>query len=400
MENKGKFLKGFLAGVFLMVVVGGTTYIGVTNWGWGASDKSGSVISRESMEKLEYIESMINNYYLNDVEEKDLEDGMYAGLLAGLEDPYSRYYTAEQYASVSEETEGHYEGLGVVMMLDKDGLVNLVRVYKDAPGDKAGLLAGDIIYKVEGEVMADMELAEVAKKIKNPDINPVHLTIVREGENDYLEFEIKKEDVQVPVVEHEMLENNTGYLAIYEFTNVAFEQYQKAFEDLKAKGMERLVVDLRGNPGGLVDSVCNILNTILPKGTIVYTEDKYGNREDKDSEGKTPLDIPLAVLVNGNSASASEIFAGAVQDYGIGTVVGTTTYGKGVVQTVKELADGSAVKLTISNYFTPNGNNINGKGITPDVEVELDEKLKQQNTITKEEDNQLQKAIEVVSSEG
>lgn len=399
MENKGKFLKGFLAGVLLTAIGGIIVYTGVTNWGWGASDKANSVIGKESMDKLEYIESMINNYYLNDVEEQNLEDGMYAGLLAGLEDPYSRYYTAEQYASASEETEGHYQGLGVVMMLDKDGLVNVVRVYKDGPGDKAGLLAGDIIYKVEDEVMVDMELAEVAKKIKNPDINPIHLTIAREGENDYLEFEIQKEDVQVPAVEHEMLENKTGYLAIYEFTNVAFEQYQKAFSDLQSQGMERLVVDLRGNPGGLVDSVCNILNTILPKGTIVYTEDKYGNRMDKDSEGKTPLDIPLAVLVNGNSASASEIFAGAVQDYGIGTIVGTTTYGKGVVQTVKELKDGSAVKLTISNYFTPNGNNINGKGITPDVEVELDEKLKQKNTITKEEDNQLQKALEVVNGE-
>lgn len=399
MENKGKFLKGFLTGTLLMAVVGFIAYTGVTNWGWGASDNAESVTGKKSMEKLEYIESMINNYYLNDVEEQKLEDGMYAGLLAGLEDPYSRYYTAEQYASASEETEGHYQGLGVVMMLDKDGLVNVVRVYKDGPGDKAGLLAGDIIYKVEDEVMVDMELAEVAKKIKNPDINPIHLTIAREGENDYLEFEIQKEDVQVPAVEHEMLENKTGYLAIYEFTNVAFEQYQKAFSDLQSQGMERLVVDLRGNPGGLVDSVCNILNTILPKGTIVYTEDKYGNRMDKDSEGKTPIDIPLAVLVNGNSASASEIFAGAVQDYGIGTIVGTTTYGKGVVQTVKELKDGSAVKLTISNYFTPNGNNINGKGITPDVEVELDEKLKQKNTITKEEDNQLQKALEVVNGE-
>lgn len=399
MENKGKFWKGFLAGVILMVFVGGIVYVGVTNWGWGISNKGDSVVSRDSMEKLEYIESMVDNYYLNEADRKQMEDGMYAGLLAGLEDPYSRYYTADQYASMSEETEGHYEGLGVVMQMDKEGLVNLVRVYEEGPGDKAGLLAGDIIYKVGDEVIVDMELSEVAKKIKNPDINPINLTIAREGEKDYLEFDIKKEDVQVPVVEHEMLDNKTGYLGIYEFTNVTFEQYQKAYDDLVNQGMERLVVDLRGNPGGLVDSVCDILNTILPKGTIVYTEDKYGNRSDRDCEGKTPLDIPLAVLVNGNSASASEIFAGAVQDYEIGTVVGTTTYGKGVVQSLKKLKDGSAVKLTILNYFTPDGNDIDGKGITPDVEVELDESLKQKNTITKEDDNQLQKALEVVSKE-
>ena len=220
--------------------------------------------------------------------------------------------------------------------------------------------------------------------------------MIREGENDYLEINIEKEEVKIPVVSHEMLDNQVGYLAIYEFTDVTFEQYQKAKEDLESQGMEKLVIDLRDNPGGLLTSVCDVLGTILPKGLIVYTEDKYGKREEELCDGKTPIDIPLAVLVNGNSASASEIFAGAVKDHKMGTIVGTTTYGKGVVQTIRDLGDGSALKLTVSNYYTPNGVNINGVGIEPDVKEELDKSLQTGDTVNKEDDNQLQKAIEVL----
>ena len=399
MGVKKKFLAGFLTGIVLTAMVGIIGCVGMTDWDLEQSSKEGTLLSSEHLEKLEYIESLVDKYYLNEADTEKMAEGMYAGALEGLEDPYSRYYTKEEYESISEETEGHYEGIGVVMQQDEQGLVHFVRIYEGAPGDKAGLKAGDILYEVDGESIVDDELAQVAKKIRNPETETVKLTILREGKSDYLEFEIEKEDVQIPVVSHEMLDNHVGYLAIYEFTSVTFEQYQKAFEDLQNQGMERLVVDLRDNPGGLLDSVCSILETILPKGTIVYMEDKYGNRQERSCKGDSPLEIPLAVLVNGNSASASEIFSGAVQDYGIGTIVGTTTYGKGVVQTVRKLSDGSAVKLTISNYYTPSGNNINGKGITPDMEVELDETLKQQNSITKEEDNQLQKAIEVVCEE-
>ena len=190
----------------------------------------------------------------------------------------------------------------------------------------------------------------------------------------------------------------TGYIRISEFTGVTPEQYEKAFSNLKDQGMEELVIDLRNNPGGLLTSVCDVLNNILPEGLIVYTEDKYGNRQEEYSDGKNPLDMPLAVLVNEGSASASEIFAGAVQDYGIGTIVGTTTYGKGVVQAVHQLEDGSAVKLTVSNYYTPKGNSINEVGIQPDVEVKLDTELLNKEEISHEEDNQLQEALEILRS--
>lgn len=396
-ESGGKFLKGFILGLLLMALVSaGGFYAYATR---GQAKAPGSLTDKKSMDKISYLESLIDLHYLNEADTEKMKEGMYAGLVNGLEDPYSRYYTVEEYGTLNEETQGHYEGIGVVMQQGEDGLVTLARCYEGAPGEKAGLKAGDAIYKVNGEEVLEMDLATVAKKIKDPEVNPVHLTIAREGENDYLELDIVKEEVKVPVVSHEMLENRVGYLAIYEFTDVTFEQYQSAREDLESQGMEKLVIDLRDNPGGLLTSVCDVLNTILPKGLIVYTEDKYGKREEERCDGRSPIDIPLAILVNENSASASEIFAGAVKDHKVGVIVGTVTYGKGVVQTIKDLGDGSALKLTVSNYYTPNGVNINGVGIEPDETVKLDEKLLEKGGFTRQEDNQLQKAVEILSKQ-
>lgn len=394
MESQGKFFKGFVLGLLLMALVSAGGFYAYTRTGGSRTDAS--LTGKENLDKISYLEKLIDTYYLNDADEDDMEEGMYAGLVDGLGDPYSRYYTTEEYSELNEETQGHYEGIGVVMQQDTDGLVTLARCYEGAPGEQAGLEAGDVIYKVNGEEVVDMDLSTVAQKIRDPETNPVHLTVAREGEADYLELDIQKEEVHIPVVSHEMLDGKVGYLAIYEFTDLTFEQYQEAKEDLEKQGMEKLVIDLRDNPGGLLASVCDVLDTILPEGLIVYTEDKYGNREEETCSGDSPIEIPLAVLVNENSASASEIFAGAVKDHQVGTIVGTTTYGKGVVQTIKDLGDGSALKLTVSNYYTPNGTNINGVGIEPDVEVELDESLKEKGTFSKEEDNQLQKAIETL----
>ena len=387
MESRGKFFKGFLLGLLLMALVSaGGFYMYMT---MGQPRSKEALTGRESMDKISYLSDLIDTYYLNDVDAEAMQEGMYAGMVAGLNDPYSRYYTIEEYSSLTEETQGHYEGIGVVMQQGEDGLVTLNRCYEGAPGEQAGLKAGDVLYKVNDEEVLDMDLTTVVKKIKDPEINPVHLTIAREGEKDYLEFDITKEEVHIPVVSHEMLEDGVGYLAIYEFTDVTFEQYQEARLDLEEQGMEKLVIDLRDNPGGLLTSVCDVLETILPNGLIVYTEDKYGKREEELCDGESPLDIPLVVLVNGNSASASEIFAGAVKDHQIGTIVGTTTYGKGVVQTIKDLGDGSALKLTISNYYTPNGINIHGVGIEPDEKVEMDAEGR--------EDTQLKKALEILA---
>ena len=246
-----------------------------------------------------------------------------------------------------------------------------------------------------------MEVSDVAGLVKNSDKDSIVLTVHREGVKEAMELTVSITDVELPYVFHEMLEDQIGYIRITEFAGVTAQQYRKAFADLDSQGMERLIVDLRDNPGGLLDSVCEILRDILPEGLIVYTEDKEGNRTEEKCDGENELQFPLSVLVNESSASASEIFAGAVQDYGIGTIVGTTTYGKGVVQSIRQLNDGSAVKLTIANYYTPKGNNINKIGIKPDIEISLDNNLlnKTRDEITHEEDNQLQEAIKAVEKE-
>jgi len=394
-----KFLKGFILGILLTAVLG----MGIYSLGIGSigvrQQTAGEIRpdSRQANEKIKVLKSLIDEQYLGEVDVNQLTESMYAGLINGLDDPFSRYFTEAEYQSMMETTEGSYKGIGVVMQQDSDtGLITVVRCYEGAPGAAAGILPGDVIYKVDGEEVGDMELSDVAAAIRSPDTKTVTLELIRDGEADYIEVEVTKEAVEIPAVSYEMLEEQVGYIAIYEFTAVTPKQFEEALSDLKAQGMEKLVVDLRDNPGGLLTSVCEVLNNILAEELIVYTEDKNGNREEVFSEGEARLDIPLAVLVNGNSASASEIFAGAVQDYEIGTLVGTTTYGKGVVQKITQLSDGSAVKLTVSEYFTPKGRSIHETGITPDVEIELDETLKTELTISKEEDNQLQKALEIL----
>ena len=268
--------------------------------------------------------------------------------------------------------------------------------YKGSTAEEAGIKAGDVITAIDGEDITDAELSDVVSMIKKKQDEDVVLTVQRQGE-DTQEITVKVSDVELPSVFGEMLDENTGYIQITEFKGVTAQQYEETFADLKDQGMTRLIVDLRDNPGGLLNIVCDILRDILPEGLIVYTEDKNGNRSEETCDGKNPLDMSLAVLVNGNSASASEIFAGAVKDYGIGTIVGTTTYGKGVVQSIRQLSDGSAVKLTVANYYTPNGNSINKTGIEPDVEVELDASLVNETEISHDEDNQLQEALKVLN---
>ena len=221
----------------------------------------------------------------------------------------------------------------------------------------------------------------------------------RDGEDDYLEFQVKRRTIEIQTVGYNMLEDQIGYISITSFDDVTTDQFMKAMDDLESQGLEGLVIDLRNNGGGLVSSVCAILDRLLPEGLIVYTEDKYGNREEETSDAENYFDKPLVVLVNGNSASASEIFAGAIKDYELGSLVGTTTYGKGIVQKIYPLSDGTAVKLTVSKYYTPKGNNIHGIGIDPDVEIDLDEDLKKEAVVTVGEDNQVQKAIEVLKEE-
>ena len=390
MKNK-EYKKGIATGVLVTVIVAGGAKIA------GNFLDTGVLSDDSRVQKLEYLEKMIDQDYLGEKDEDQLAEGMYAGLIYGLGDVYSRYYTAEEYEQETSSTDGSYVGIGISMEANKEGGVKIAECYEGGPGEIAGLEEGDVISAIDGEDITEMDTSEVASLIRNSGKDQVTLTIHREDEEKPIEITVEIRDVELHSVFGEMLDDETGYIHISEFTGVTPDQYLESFQSLEDQGMQKLVIDLRDNPGGLLDSVCSILNHVLPEGLIVYTEDKYGNRTEETSNGKDPLEIPLAVLVNENSASASEIFAGAVKDYGIGTIVGTTTYGKGVVQSVRQLADGSAVKLTVSNYFTPKGNNINKVGIQPNVEVKLSTELLNKKEITHEEDNQLQEALKVLN---
>lgn len=391
MKHK-EYAAGVLTGVLVVTLAaGGVKFVQQRQYNGVLSDSS-------HVQKIEYLEKMIDQEYLGEVDNAEMAEGIYAGLVYGLGDVYSRYYTADEYAQETASTDGAYAGIGVSIQKNKNGGVQIAECYEGGPGAEAGLQTGDVITAINDTDVTDMELSDVVSLIRENKDNTIVLTVFRENEEKSREISVDVTDVELPSVFGEMLDKKTGYIQITQFTGVTLQQYKDMFAELKDKGMERLVIDLRDNPGGLLTSVCDILREILPEGLIVYTEDKYGNREEETCDGKHQLDMPLAVLVNENSASASEIFAGAVQDHEVGTIVGTTTYGKGVVQELRQLSDGSAVKLTVSNYYTPNGNSINKVGIKPDVEVKFASELLNKDEITHEEDNQLQKALNVIEN--
>lgn len=386
MGNKRGFLKGVLCGTLVTLVVAGAAGIYLKDAGYGTT------IDKETAHKLEKIRYLMNETYLkeDEIKEKDLNDYLLKGYVNGLKDPYSVYYNEEETKELYETTEGEYSGIGAVMSQNLEtGAITMVNVYKDSPAEKAGFKNNDILYKVNGKDISTEDISKVVNKIKGEEGTEVTITVFRDGK----EFEATavREKLEAHTVEYEMKEDKIGYIRVTEFDMVTYNQFVEAITDLKKQGMKGMVIDLRGNPGGNLSTVCQMLDYILPEGLIVYTEDKDGEREVMTSDEEHKLEMPMTVLVDGRSASASEIFAGAVQDHKAGTLVGTTTYGKGVVQQLFDLKDETCLKLTIAEYFTPNGRNIHGKGIKPDVEVEY--KYDKNNA---EADNQLDKAIEVL----
>lgn len=375
------FFKGALAGALVVLLAGGVV--------------SCSVFKSEENQKMELLNSLVDRYYIGDVDETDLSEGVYKGYIEGLGDPYSVYYDEEETKQMSESLSGEFGGVGALMSQDREtGVITVLQVYDGSPAQEAGMRDGDTLYKVEGEEVTGEDLSDVVSKVKGEKGTQVTLTVLRADTGDEEELTITRDTIEAQTVSHEMKENNVGYIRITEFDTVTYEQYKEALEDLEDQGMERLIVDLRSNPGGNLDTVCDILDLMLPEGLIVYTEDKNGEREEYTSDEENQFDKPLVVMMNGYSASASEIFAGAIQDYGLGQIVGTQSYGKGVVQSVFDLQDGTSVKLTIAEYFTPNGRSIDGEGITPDVEVEY-----QYDENNPDADNQLEKAMEVVAQQ-
>lgn len=337
--------------------------------------------TRKTMQKINKIEEAIDKYYKGDIDEEKLEDYTYKGLVAGLGDPYSDYYSEKEFKELMESTNGVYSGIGLYLTQNmQTGVITVVKPIKGSPSDGKGLKKGDILTQIDGkDVQTGEDLSEIVKKIKGEEGTKVSLTFLRGDKTKKYTF--TRKSIETPTVETKMLENHIGYLSILEFDEVTVKQFEAGIKKLEGQGMKSLIIDLRDNPGGLLSAVVEIADDILPKGKIVYTEDKNGKKKYYNAEDDDQLDIPLCVLVNGNSASASEILAGAVKDRKAGTLVGEKTFGKGIVQGFFDLGDDSYVKLTYSSYYTPAGHNIHKKGIEPNITVKDNEKTKKDEQI-------------------
>ncbi|MBO4679089.1 MAG: S41 family peptidase [Lachnospiraceae bacterium] len=360
----------------------------------GSGNKTeGGLIDSNFTEKANLIyDSVVKRFYFEeDIDEASMKENMYKAIIDSLGDKYAEYFTAEELEEMFMSSEGVYYGIGAYVMLDEEtGYPLLTKIFKNSPASRAGLLDGDIVYAVDGENLFGYKLDEAVSLIKGPENTEVKLTIYRESEPDYVEVTVIRGKVESPTVEYEMKESGIGYLQITEFDDVTTEQFMNAYDDLYAQGMKAMILDLRSNGGGNLNTVLEIGERMLPKGIITYTEDKAGKRDEYKSRGKSVISIPLVVLTNGYTASASELLTGALHDYGLATVIGTNTYGKGIVQTIYPLSDGSGIKITTSRYYTPNGVCIHEVGIAPDIELEYDSELYSTEKI----DNQLEYAID------
>lgn len=399
------FIWGLLAGVVITAVVAvlgydvgknytqnNLTALGINTDTQDSTSESG-IITEEFLQKVAILENMIENeYYLDDVDAAQLREGAYEGIVAALDDIYSVYYTAEEAEEVFQQIDGIFYGIGAYVQTDTvTGYAKVSSVIPNTPAEEAGLQTDDIFYMVDGEDLAGLDLNQVVARIKGAEGTTVHLTMVRD--NELFEVDVERRKIESTTVDYSILEDGIGYIQIIEFDDVTINQFEEAISSVESQGAEGVIIDLRANPGGSLNAVVEVADMLLEKGLILYAEDKDGNREEYFSDADCKWDKPIVLLVDRNSASASEVLAGALKDHEKATLVGTTTYGKGIVQNIRMLRDGSAVKLTISAYYTPSGINIHGTGIEPDVVVEFDGEAYYGE---EQFDNQLDKAKEVL----
>ena len=398
-SGRSGFLPGVFVGILVAIIAVGILFAlrggGASSTGGSGHAANGQAVDDATVNKLKVLEQYIDYYYYKADEVKDdqIRDGVYKGLLDSLGDVYTCYFTPEEFQNIKQQTEGVYYGIGAYVSKDvESGRCVISGVIKGTPAEAGDMMEGDVIYKVDGEDMTGLELEEVVAHIKGDEGTKVTITLIRNGEE--IESEFTRAQVSTPTVDSEMLEEGIGYLQITEFDEVTTQQFKENLASLKEQGLEGLIIDLRGNPGGNVTTVCAVAEELLPEGLIFYMEDRNGERTEYKCQG-ADWDTPLVVLVNEYSASASEILSGAVKDSGIGKIVGKKTYGKGVVQNLIPLEDGSAIKITVANYYTRGGNDINLKGVEPDVEVDLDTDA----YLEDQTDTQLDKAVEVLREE-
>lgn len=430
LESKSRFWKGVLVGVLVtafvgLIVVGGAAGIfligrsvmdnrtQVQSLAEGTGDEEDSGIDWSQVEmKSRRLKAIIENYFLFDKDNERMEQYIYKGLVAGLDDPYSVYYTSEEFEDLMEDTTGEYCGIGALVSKSvATGVVSISKVFKGTPAEEAGLRSGDIFYEVDGiEVTSDMDLDILVKQhVKGEEGTTVHLKMFRPSVEDYVDFDVVRRQIEVPTVENRMLKEDVGYIVVSQFDEVTTQQFQQAIDDMEKQGMKGLIVDLRGNPGGVLDVAVDMLDYLLPDDLTKYAQGKGStlivSTADKNEQGESfycddghSVDFPIVILQDGNSASASEVFAGAMRDYDRAKLVGTTSFGKGIVQSLLPLGDGSAIKITTAHYYSPSGFDLHGVGLEPDVEIafEYPEDLGEDEELTDEMDNQLQKGIEVL----
>lgn len=401
MKNKKSFFKGALTGALAVLLIMSMVSCGIKLPGTSkTSKKSSSTSNSEELlddstkTKLELLEQLVDESYSGDIDMDDLQEGLYRGYIDGLGDKYSVYYDEDETKALMQSTSGEFGGIGALFSQDKDTkVITFLKVYEGSGAEEAGFKVDDILYKVDGKDISGEDLSEAVSKIRGDEGTTVELTVLRGDDGEEYTATVTRKIVQTDTVYHEMKEGKIGYIQVTEFDDVTTDQYKEALEDLENQGMKGLVVDLRNNPGGNVDTVTDMLDLMLPEGTTLSIKDKQGKESVYESDDEHQFTKPLVVLVNENSASASEIFSGAIQTFGTGEVVGTTTYGKGVVQQIFDLKDGTSVKLTIAEYLIAGQFGINGKGVTPDVEVQYEKDA--QNP---DRDNQLEKALEEVKN--
>ena len=365
------------------------------------NEKSSKKINDEYvLERINEVKRMIDKNYYKKADDYDVLIGMLKGAVNSLKDPYSYYMTEDEYKKFNEETDGEFAGLGIYVSgsID-DNLITIVAPMKGTPADRAGLKTDDKIIKINGKDFTADKMDDAVKIMRGKPGEKVKITVLRRDENGkakFIDFEIVREIIKVQTVSSKLLKDNIGYISISGFDTPTYNDFDKQYKELKKQGMKKLILDLRNNPGGLLTTSTQVVNTFLDGGLIMYTLDKQNNKETINAT-KGADDIKIAVLVNKGSASASEIVAGALKDRKRATIIGTQTFGKGIVQTVFNMPDGEGLKLTTSAYYTPSGVNIHGKGIAPDIKVELNKEVKTISIDNLAKDNQIQKAIEILN---
>ena len=353
--------------------------------------------SQDISQTLDTYRAVIDKYYLGDVDEESLKEGAIQGYIEGLGDPYTEYISKEDMEDYMQDTMGNFVGIGIYMIQDTEtNQIMVLSPIKGSPAEKAGIQPGDYIVAVNGEPCTADDMTVISTKIKGEEGSTVKLQILRGEET--LDFEITRENIIVNPVEGEVLENNIGYIEFSSFDENTAEEFKTRFEELQSQGITSLIIDLRNNGGGIVDEALEIAGYIADKDSVLlYEVDKENNEIVEKNESNPIINMPVIILTNENTASSSEILAGALKDLGKARTVGTTTYGKGVIQQILTLPDGSGLKITTEKYLTPNRTEINEVGIEPDETVELPESVENVLNVDRSQDTQLQKAIEMLT---